>query len=379
MSPELERLCVAYGVELFYHDVNGTRHLTSDAIAEEILDAMGVRTPGVVYESGGPGVVPMDPVLVLEESSAPLRIPIRSAEEPKPFRCEVILEGGPRISYQVQAFRERPSDGSGRQGRSFDFELPDVVPFGYHTLRFTENGKVWEQGLIITPSQCYVPPFIESGRAVGVSLQQYALADSQDHGIGDFGSVERLARGLGVRGVSVLGLSPVHALFPEVPNHRSPYSPSSRMFLNPAYIDLNQVPECVSDPGIASEVASLSRGYAADRTHSAIDYNNVIPAKLRLLRAMFQSFYQGEWRQETHRALEFQQFLESDPSVGRHALYEALYAHFVKEGFYGFRQWPQAYRHPDNPAVQVFAAENEQEILFRAYIQWTARLQLLDL
>src|SRR5262249_3750429 len=87
MTPELERLCHAYGIEPYYHDVGGIRHLTSDAVATEILEAMGLRVPGVLYDDPAAGAAPVDPVLVLEEGGSPLRIPFRSAGDPKPFEC----------------------------------------------------------------------------------------------------------------------------------------------------------------------------------------------------------------------------------------------------------------------------------------------------
>ena len=38
--------------------------------------------------------------------------------------------------------------------------------------------------------------------------------------------------------IDAIGVSPTHALFPSDHSHISPYSPSSRLFLNPLYADL---------------------------------------------------------------------------------------------------------------------------------------------
>lgn len=45
----------------------------------------------------------------------------------------------------------------------------------------------------------------------------------------------------GERGGAFVGLNPIHALYPANPESASPYSPSSRRWLNLAYIDVNAV------------------------------------------------------------------------------------------------------------------------------------------
>lgn len=44
---------------------------------------------------------------------------------------------------------------------------------------------------------------------------------------------------VGERGGAFIGLNPIHALYPANPESASPYSPSSRRWLNVIYIDVN--------------------------------------------------------------------------------------------------------------------------------------------
>lgn len=61
--------------------------------------------------------------------------------------------------------------------------------------------------------------------------------------MGDFGDLKQLVADIASRGGDFVGLNPIHALFPANPEGASPYSPSSRRWLNILYIDVSSVPE----------------------------------------------------------------------------------------------------------------------------------------
>ena len=48
---------------------------------------------------------------------------------------------------------------------------------------------------------------------------------------------------IAARGGAFIGLNPIHALYPSLPENASPYSPSSRRWLNVMYIDVAAVPD----------------------------------------------------------------------------------------------------------------------------------------
>ena len=56
-----------------------------------------------------------------------------------------------------------------------------------------------------------------------------------------------LCRGAGALGAAAIGVNPLHALFAAEPRHFSPYSPSSRVWLNYLYIDVTAVPGFAED------------------------------------------------------------------------------------------------------------------------------------
>src|ERR1044072_135137 len=96
-------------------------------------------------------------------------------------------------------------------------------------------------------------------RMWGLSVPLYALRSVQNWGHGDFGDLAGLIETMSAVGCCAIGLNPLHALFPDRAEDASPYSPNSRLFLNPLYIDLNAVDEFpgVAALGLEAEIAAL--------------------------------------------------------------------------------------------------------------------------
>ena len=116
--------------------------------------------------------------------------------------------------------------------------VPNDLPIGYHSL--TPAGKPGSSiRLIVSPERCHLP---EDLRIWGWSAQLYATRSHSSWGMGDLADLRQLtdwAQGLGA---GLLLINPLHAVHPLVPQESSPYSPSSRRFLNPLYLRIEEVP-----------------------------------------------------------------------------------------------------------------------------------------
>ena len=121
--------------------------------------------------------------------------------------------------------------------------LPAGLPIGYYdvTVKAVSESRQVEGALrlIVAPSSCYMlPEFPEGCRLWGLAVQLYALRSARNWGAGDFGDlatlVEWAAKDLRA---GLIGLNPLHALNNTRPFEISPYSPTSRLFLNVLYLD----------------------------------------------------------------------------------------------------------------------------------------------
>jgi 4-alpha-glucanotransferase len=219
---------------------------------------------------------------------------------------------------------------------------------------------------------CYLPPAMEAGRIWMLSTQLYGLRSSRNWGIGDFEDLRVLAGVARRAGAGGIGVNPLHALHPSNPKASSPYSPSSRLFLNALYIDPVSVPEfSPADEPAAAELAAL-------RAEPLVDYERVARAKWRAFERMHRAFRRDHLEAGTPRGAAFRRFIEeAGAPLQLHARYEAMAEHFrARDGRYGWQQWPAEYRSPESPAVAAFAAAQAERVEFFTYVQWIAREQL---
>lgn len=219
-------------------------------------------------------------------------------------------------------------------------------------------------------ASAFWPQFLVHERAWGLSVQIYALRSSRNWGIGDFEDLARLTELAAGIGADFIGVSPLHALFLADPSRVSPYSPSTRNFLNPLLIAPDRVPgyEEVTKEGLESNLEAL-------RKAELVDYEGVQRAKLPALGALFDRFIE---KGEASAKKAFAQFhREQGEALQAHAIYEALSEHFVNGGdSVSWSTWPAEFRDPNQLAVRDFARGAKRRIEFHTWLQWIAANQL---
>ncbi|MGV7216116.1 4-alpha-glucanotransferase [Bradyrhizobium sp. UFLA05-112] len=242
---------------------------------------------------------------------------------------------------------------------------PDNLPSGYHRLKLVDaSGAVEEAPLIVAPERAFTGDF---DRGWLLAVQLYSVRSARNWGIGDFTDLAALvvlAKELGADGV---GLNPLHVLFDDRPSDCSPYSPNSRLFLNPLYVDVEKIPEFALHllPEAGATAASLREG---DR----VRYREAGPLKWRGLRAAFDAFKAeaGLGRREAFDAFR----LERGPLLSRFACFEVLRHRYKGRPWW---EWPSEWQRPDETkCTELRAGPDHDEIEFVEFVQWTADLQL---
>jgi 4-alpha-glucanotransferase len=167
-------------------------------------------------------------------------------------------------------------------------------------------------------------------------------------------------------------------MFPDDPEHASPYSPATRLLLNVLNIDVTAVPELLDCPEMRDLIASeaFGQGLQACRSKHLVDYAEVTALKLSVLERLF-AVCRGAAARARWRAFEaFRR--ERGEVLERNCLFLALREHFAKEdpSRADWQAWPEEYRGPGSPAVARFAEENRDRLDFLVWLQWVADQQL---
>ena len=214
----------------------------------------------------------------------------------------------------------------------------------------------------VPPRPAYQGP---PGRWWLLATQLYGARSRRNWGHGDFADLFALIELAAALGAGGVGLNPLHALFDEGPEQPSPYSPNSRLFLNPLYIAVDEIADFADrPPGVAEEAAHL-------REAELVDYAGVARLKQRCLRAAFDAF-QAHATAERRDA--FAAYRGSrGPALERFAAFEVLRARFGHPWW----EWPAEWRDPSPSALARLRAEAGDEMAYREYLQWIADRQLM--
>src|SRR5438270_2685469 len=195
----------------------------------------------------------------------------------------------------LELIETRRFDGAPLERRRLMLE--SELPWGYHRLAI-EPGDA-SMPLVITPGQCWLAPALAEGRRLwGIAAQLYLLRSGTDWGIGDFRDLRKLVELAADHGADVIGLNPPHAMFPDEPEHASPYSPASRLLLNILNIDVTAVPELLHCPDMRNLIASeaFRNNVQACRAKHLVDYAEVTAMKLSVLEKLFDATDPAHWR-----------------------------------------------------------------------------------
>ena len=306
----------SWGIEPDYEAIGGRRVDIQPETARRLLRAMD-----------GNGPAPPQPAVLVHPAGRPLGL-----DEPH----EVETEDGARVPAPTA--------------------LPAGVPPGYHTLRRLRDGHA--SRLILTPAFCHVPPGL---RAWAWAVQLYATRSRESWGMGDLADLRTLGRWARDLGAGALLVNPLHAPLPGHPQEPSPYFPSSRLYRNPLYLRIEDLPGAGALGDRLAAPAGAGRALLEDRR---LDRDRVLDLKLKALEALFARF-PGDREFDAYRERE-----------GEMLELFATFCVLCERHGRRWREWPERLRHPAGAEVRAFAGRHRDRVRFHAWLQWHLDRQL---
>ncbi|PLV63696.1 4-alpha-glucanotransferase [Erwinia sp. B116] len=354
----LEQAARDAGIAPGFINAHGQQQATAPETKRELLTAMGWRS-----------------------DRRPLATPVPAVK---------VFVAGQRLALPVEGDGEylwtlQPESGATQRGRisgRMTLVLAGKIPPGYHQLTLTQAAESWTCRVIIAPKRCYEPDALLAGKKLwGACVQLYTLRSESNWGIGDFGDLTLLLRQIAARGGDFVGLNPIHALYPANPAAASPYSPSSRRWLNVIYIDVGALEDFRQSEAAQRwwQLPETRQRLQAVRASDEVDYASVMPLKLEGLRLAWAHFLMRKPQDAQVKALA--NFTRQGGECLRlQAAFDALHAHLaLRSGATGgWADWPEEWQDARGPAVRAFCEQHRQEVEFYLWLQWLAETQLAD-
>ncbi len=371
-STSMERLLELRGVEPGHWDHSGQYRSAPLASLHQILRELGHAPgdPGAVTqdsvaldEAGWREVLP--PVIVYrgnDGGAIPITV-LRPLLEKITWR--LTTEDGVVEEFDIP-LGSLPVSGERQLGElvfcRLDIAPPSVPGAGYHKLEILDpQGRKFAQALfIVAPARCYQLQE-ECGEKPmwGLAVQLYTLRSLRNWGIGDFRDLQALIVEAATRGADFIGVNPLHASQPGIPEHCSPYSPYSRHFLSMLYIAPDAVPEFEGSRAVRSllQTGDFIARLRKLRMLDLVDYAGVADCKHRVLRLLFREL---ESNPGSDRWLEFSNYIrEAGQRLKKYAVLSVIDEFGLKD-------------------VGDLAAEHGREIRYQMYLQWIAQGQLAE-
>ena len=269
---------------------------------------------------------------------------------------------------------------------SVSLSLP-ALSFGYYRLEIFVAQQAFAVQLLVAPRTAYQPPFLEQQKAWGINVQLYSLRSQHNWGIGDFADLAYLIEQSAAQGADFVGINPLHLLYPSVPEWASPYSSSSRRWLNFIYLDITALPEFKWSRTVQNwfKSSDIANQIQALREQDAVNYSAVTALKLNALEQLF-AFSQrsksaaivkrrdafSAYQKEQGEALVLQGLFNVLDKI-EHADQQA------SENTIGWLGWREEWQHLTEKKRKALIKQYKAEIDFFAWLQWLTEQQLNEL
>jgi 4-alpha-glucanotransferase len=377
-SQALLRLTAAYGVVPDFWGFDGSHRQVGASTLIAVLDALGVDASSperidvaITHVEDMPWRRTLPPVVVVRQgrhAHVPVHVP---HGDPVGVWLELDAEagGGRRDLVQADVLVDPRSVDGRLMGRA-TFTIPTDLPLGWHVMQATGPSASARSVVVVTPSTLELPEQLRTGRAWGFMAQLYSVRSRASWGVGDFADLAELGW-LSARtcGADFLLVNPLHSAEPAGPMTPSPYLPTTRRFVSPLYIRVEDVRETAylsaADRALVEWAAEPA--ISLDSDAGPIDRDVAWTAKRSALEIVFTA------PRSAARQAAFDEFRrEQGEGLEDFALWCALAERY--EG----APWPAEANDISSDLVDRARVELAERVDFHCWLQWVADSQLAD-
>ncbi|NNG39448.1 4-alpha-glucanotransferase [Flexivirga sp. ID2601S] len=380
-SETLAQLARAHGVATDYWDWKGNHVTVSRETVTAVLAALGVDLGDDDAADDAARAALADkaleswrrvlpPVIVMREGWTPwvpVHVPADTA-----VSARITLEEGETRDIAEVDHQVEPREVDGERIGEVTFELPSDLPLGYHRMQvsYGDDGQSAETTVIVTPASLQLPAALQHDRAWGLTTQLYSVRSEHSWGIGDAADLAELGTWAARQGADFVLINPVHAAEPVAPMEASPYLPTSRRFVNPMYIRVEEVAEL---------------GYLSAAQHQLVEWHSDDARRLNQLDHLDRD---GSWQskqaalrmifrtERTHRRRrDFESFCERE---GQGLLDFATWSAIAADRGLPWSDWPTDLQDPRSTAVAAERDRLAEDVEFHCWLQWVVQSQFLD-
>lgn len=310
-----------------------------------------------------PGAMPWR---VAPATSMARRVPSSSAD---PAPSGGPADGAPRTRPldRADTLVEPRTINSRKVGRTL-FVVPGDLPLGWHTLHAESDGSTATTTLVVTPDRLDSADRLDGEQAWGFLTPLYSVRSRDSWGLGDLADLADLAwLTANNAGADFVAPGPLHATEPTTPITDSPYLPTSRRFLSPLYIRVEDIRETAylsaADRSLVEWAGEPVRDLSSDA--APLDREAVWEAKKSALEVVFTA------ARSAARQTAFDEFvLRQGRGLVDFATWCAIAEHL------GEQEWPPDLLDPSSAAVATLRGSLNDRVEFYCWLQWVADEQL---
>lgn len=356
----LKELADLYGVATSYWSSNGEFIEVSEDTLLKILHALEVDVQpnqdsigaaiSAFHDEAASRMLP--PTLVMT-AGTDFVFPVH-VHDGAPAEITVRLEdGSTEIPEQRENWTPPRQIGDITWGEA-SFAIPADTPLGWHEVTLKSNDLSATATLVVVPERISTI----TGKVTGVMSQMYSVRSSESWGMGDFNDLGRTAEVVAKHAdADFILINPLHAAEPFPPIEDSPYLPTTRRFINPIYIRVEDIPEMAElDDDLKADIAEMASEFQELNTTAAvIERNPIFMAKLQVLHEIFHVIRTPE----------------------RQAAYEK-YCELEGQGLIDFARWCADREHRERPTSNSHSVTPtlEETAEFYRWMQWICDQQL---